>query len=220
VRAEAVVLAALAGATLLTGCGKSSHTSPAQLALEREDLVFASRALQSLEGQSEAEVAATRAAWPLIANGLPRRRSGLYPPRVRAAIESAEHLELPTIFEERDAAAMSGPANEIVGLYREFTGLAQRGWAMIGGAIYQIEHGTPQAARFARENLPLYIDSVYDAHFGLAQIGKKLLPAYKKLGGQAVFGEALKEDEVNAIANFYSEARNRLEPHAGVKLGS
>jgi hypothetical protein len=214
------MLAALAGAALLAGCGKTSHTSPAQLALEREDLVFVSRALQSLEGQSEAEVAATKAAWPLIANGLPPRRTGLYPPAVRAAIERAERLELPTIFQERDAAAMSGPANEIVGLYREFTGLAGRGWAMIGAAIYQIEHGTPQAARFARANLPLYIDSVYDAHFGLAQIGKKLLPAYTKLGGQAVFGEALTQDEVNAIAKIYSEARNQLEPHVGVKLGS
>ena len=181
--------------------------------------MFVSRALQSVEGQSEAEVAAAKAAWPLIANGLPRRRSGLYRPRMRAAIESAEHLELPTIFEEREAAAMSGPANDIVGLYREFTGLAGRGWAMLGGAIFQIEHGTPQAARFARENVPLYIDSVYDAHFGLAQIGKKLLPAYKKLGGQAVFGEALTQDEVNAIASFYSEHRNRLEPHVGVRLG-
>jgi hypothetical protein len=214
------VLAALALAALLAGCGKSSPTSPAELALEREDLVFVCRALQSLEGQSEAEAAATKAAWPLIARGLPRRRTGLYPPQVRAAIESAERLELPTIFEEREAAAMTGPANEIVGLYREFTGLAGRGWAMIGAAIFQIEHGTPAAARFARDNVPLYIDSVYDAHFGLAQIGRKLLPAYRKLGGQAVFGEALTQDELNAIAGVYSESHDRLEPHVGVKLGS
>ena len=45
---------------------------------------------------------------------------------------------------------------------------------MIGAAVYQIEHGTPPRARFARENVPLYIDSVYDAHFGLGQIGKQL----------------------------------------------
>jgi hypothetical protein len=205
---------------LAAGCGKASHPSPAALALQREDLVFVCRALQSLEGQSETEVAASRSAWPQIAGGLPPRRTGLYSPQIRAAIESAGRLELPTIFEQRDAAAMTGPANEIVGLYREFTGLAGRGWAMIGAAIFQIEHGTPQAARFARANAPLYIDSVYDAHFGLAQIGKKLQPAYRKLGGQAVFGEALTQAELDDISDVYSEARNRLEPHVAVKLGS
>ena len=215
----AVALGAML-AIALAGCGKASPPSPAELALEREDLVVVCRALQSLEGQSEAEVAATRAAWPLIAGGLQRRSSGLYAPPVRAAIENAERLELPTLLGEREAASLTGPAYEIAGLYREFTGLAGRGWAMIGATIYQIEHGTPSAARFASANVPLYIDSVYDAHFGLAQIGKKLTSAYTKLGGGRVFGEALTPAEVDAIVDVYSEAHDRLQPHVTVKLGS
>ena len=218
-RGLAVALLALA-ALAASGCGKAAPTSPAELALEREDLVVVARALQSLAGQTESEVAATRAAWPSIAHGLPRRRTGLYPARVREAIESAGRLELPTVLDERNAASLTGPAYGIAGLYREFTGLASRGWGMLGGSIYQIEHGTPPAARFARENAPLYIDSVYDAHFGLGQIGKQLLAAYSKLGGEAVFGEALTQAEANGIAAVYSQGHDRLQPHVGVTLGS
>jgi len=207
-------------ALLASGCGEPTPTSPAELALEREDLVVVCRALQSLAGQTESEVAATRAAWPFIAYGLPRRRSSLYPARVREAIESANRLELPTVLDERNAASLTGPAYGVAGLYREFTGLASRGWAMIGGAIYQIEHGTPSAARFARANVALYIDSVYDAHFGLGQIGKQVLAAYSKLGGEAVFGVALTQAEANAIAAVYSRSHDRLQPHVGVRLGS
>ncbi len=216
----ALVLVLAAAATGAVGCGKSSSTSPAELALEREDLVFVARALQSFEGQSETEVSATRAAWPFIAGGLPKRSTGLYPPSVKVAIETAQGLELPTLFEEKQAAELTGPASGIAGLYREFTGLAGRGWQMIGADIYQVEHGTPSAARFARENAPLYIDSIYDSHFGLGQIGKQLTAAYKKLGAQKVFGVALTQAEVDALARAYSEAHDRLEPHVAVKLGS
>ena len=61
---------------------------------------------------------------------------------------------------------------------------------------------------------------LYDAHFGLAQIGKQLLAGYKRLGGPAAFGSALSEAEVQQLADAYSEARDRLHPHSGVKLGS
>jgi hypothetical protein len=211
-----LVAATLAGA----GCGKTSSPSPAELALEREDLVFVARALQSVQGESTDEVAATRAAWPQIYAGLADRRAGLYTPQIRNAIETASRLDLPTLFEPRPAASLTGPASGVTGLYRAFSGLAGRGWKMIGAAISQIEHGTPPAARFARDNVALYIDSIYDAHFGLAQIGKQLRAAYTKLGGQDVFGEALSQAEVDALAQAYSEASDRLEPHVQVALGT
>lgn len=211
-----LALAALAA----SGCGSTSSTSPAELALEREDLVTVARALQSLEGQTEEEIAATKAAWPSIDDGLAPGRVGLYTPKVREAIEGAEELQLPTVLDERNASAMTGPAYAITGLYRAFTGLASRGWQGVGAAIYQIEHGAPPAARFARSNSPLYLDSVYDGHFSLAQIGKQLLAAYTRLGGQEVFGVALTQAEANALAAFYSEAHARLQPHVGVTLGS
>ena len=182
--------------------------------------MFVARALQSLEGQTSSEVTATKAAWPSVANGLPRRSTGLYTPRLRAAIETAERLQLPTLFNEQQAARLTGQASSIAGLYRAFEELSSRGWQMIGSGIYQIERGSRRSARFSRANAPLYIDSVYDGHFGLAQIGKKLQAAYEKLGGQKAFGVALTQAEVDALAAAYSEERNRLEPHVGVKLGS
>lgn len=182
--------------------------------------MFVARSLQSLQHQANAEVAATKTAWPHIAYGLPARSSGLSGPDIREAIESAERLQLPTLLEEQHAAALTGPASGIAGLYRVYSGLAGRSWQMIAGSIAQIEHGSPSDARFARDNVALYIDGIYDAHFGLAQIGKQLLPAYEKLGGGEVFGAALTPVEVNAIAQNYSEASDRLEPHVAVKLGS
>lgn len=76
------------------------------------------------------------------------------------------------------------------------------------------------AARFARANVDLYIESVYDGHFELAQIAEKLRKAYENLGGPSAFGESLTPAEVNAVAAAYSEASARLRPHVGVKLGS
>ncbi len=217
-RTAALVLLG-ASALAVAGCG-SAKTSPAELALEREDLVFVAQELRSLEGPANAEVAATKAAWPSIHDGLPDRSSGLYGPAIRAASESAERLTLPTLLEERNAAALTGPASGIASLYRAFSGLAQRSWQMIAASIAQIEHGTPVSRRFARANLALYIDSIYDAHFGLGQIGKQLLPAYQKLGGAAAFGSDLTQAEVEQLAASYSEASDRLRPHVGVKLGS
>jgi hypothetical protein len=218
--ARAAALLLLSAAALAAGgCGSGKHPSPAELALQREDLVFVCRALQSLEGQTQAEVAATKAAWPSIVDGLPAG-GRLYSPQIQTAIETAERLTLPTLLGERQAAALTGPASGIAGLYRAFEGLAGRGWQMVGATIYQIEHGPPPAARFAHANAALYIDSIYDAHFGLGQIGKQLQPAYERLGGEKVFGVALRQAEVNALVAAYSEAATRLEPHVAVKLGS
>jgi hypothetical protein len=83
-----------------------------------------------------------------------------------------------------------------------------------------MEHGSPAAARFARENVALYIESVYDAHFTLAQVGKALLTGYRKLGGPAAFERALSQAEVDALARTYSEPTDRLHPHVAVRLGS
>jgi len=219
--ARAAALLLMCGAALAAGdCGSAKRTSPAELALEREDLVFVSRALQSLEGQTEAEVAATKAAWPFIYRGLAPGSTGLYKPPVRAAIETAERLELPRLLEARPAAALTGPASGIAGLYSAFSGLAGKGWQMVGAAIYQIEHGSSAAGSFSRANSPLYIDSIYDAHFGLAQIGRQLKQAYEKLGGEQAFGVALTQAEVNALADTYSESRDRLDPHVTIQLGS
>jgi hypothetical protein len=203
------------------GCGGTGETSSlAALRLQREDLVAVGRALQAAESSVGWEVTTSRAAWRLVANGLPTDTAAIARPPIAAAAESAAKIRVPVLFEEAKAASLTGPAAELAGLFRTFSGLATRGWKLIGAALDEIEHGSVAGARFARENVALYIESVYDGHFDLAQIGKKLLDGYRKLGGSAAFGRVLSQGEVDALVRAYSEAADRLHPHVGVRLGS
>jgi hypothetical protein len=202
------------------GCGGGHSATPQALRLQRADLVDVSRALSGQEPAVRREVAATKVAWRLVANGLPSDTSTISRPALKSATARAAALSLPGLFEERQARSLTGPGANLAGMFRSFLTLAARGWQLIGAAIEQIEHGSPAAARFARANVALYIESVYDAHFDLAQIGKKLLAGYKKLGGSAAFGASLTQAEVDALARTYSETDDRLHPHTGVRLGS
>ena len=213
----------LSGALFTAGCAGASAkapSTPAALALEREDVVAVSRALQGVEQPIAREVAATKTAWPLVVNGLPARSTAIARPAITAAAESAQKIRVPALFGKSEAAYLTGPASQLAGVFATFSGLATRGWQLIVADIEAIEHGSPRAARFARANVALYIDSVYDGQFALAQIGKKLLDAYHKLGGPAAFGTTLTQAEVDALAGAYSEAADRLHPHVGVRLGS
>jgi hypothetical protein len=202
------------------GCGgKTRASSPAALRLEREDLVAVSRALQTVQAPVAREVAAAKTAWPQLASGLPRPPSTARP-SVAAASDSTGQIKAPPLLEQAQSASLTGPASQLAGLFSTFNGLTSNGWQMIGAAIEQIEHGSPASARFARENVALYIDSVYDGHFSLAQIGKKLLDGYAMLGGQTAFGAALSQATVDELARAYSEPEDRLHPHVGVRLGS
>jgi hypothetical protein len=208
-------VAALAAA----GCGAAKTQTSAELRLEREDLVAVTRRLSGTEPAVRAEVASTKAAWPFVVNGLPAETSTLVRP-IQTASETAEKLAIPTLFAEGTASALTGPGSGLAGSFRGFARLTTRGWRMIDAAIDEIEHGSPAAARFARANVALYIESVYDAHFSLAQLGKQLLAAYKKLGGTSAFGSSLSQREISNLADTFSEANDRLHPHVAVKLGS
>lgn len=209
----------LAGA--LAGCGGTSAT-PAELRLEREDLVAVSRALREVEGPVAREVAAAKRAWPLVVGGLPAGAQALGSSRapIADAATSAARIETPAPLSEAQARSLTGPSAHLAGLFRTYTGLATRGWTLIGTAIDQIEHGSPASARFARKNAALYIESVYDGHFDLAQIGKYLHDGYRDLGGPSAFGRTLTQGEVDALAGAYSEATDRLHPHVVARLGS
>ncbi len=200
------------------GCGSGSRASVEGLRLQREDLIASARALDQASGEVRSETAATKAAWPLVANGLPAAPAAAASARVAAAARASAELKLPPLFGELRAAELTGPASSLAGIFRSFAGLSQHGWQMIGYAFSLGE--TSAAARFARANAPLYIESVYDGHFGLAQVGKKLLAGWEKLGGSAAFGASLPRSEVERLAGAYSEQELRLHPHAGVKLGS
>jgi len=203
------------------GCGGSDDTSSAPaLRLQRADLIAIVRALRPLEGPVAEEVAATKIAWPLIVNGLPADIASIARLPITTATKRAAVIPVPALFEEAQAMTLTGPAAEVVGLFRSFKLLATRGWTLTSAAIEEIDHGSPAAARFARENVALYIDSIYDGHFTLAQIGKKLHDGYRNLGGPAEFASTLTQGEVDSLTRTYSEATDRLHPHVAVKLGS
>jgi hypothetical protein len=203
------------------GCGRSSTPLDQEaVRLEREDLVDVARALSTATPSVRAEVSATKAAWPLVANGLPANTGAIARPPIRAATASAAKLKTPALFSEHAVNAITGPGSQLAGAFRGFILLSTRGWQMIGVSIDAIEHGSPTAARFARANVALYIESVYDAHYSLSHIGKQLLAGYKRLGGAAAFGGSLTQQEIDALAQDYSEPSDRLHPHDGVKLGT
>jgi hypothetical protein len=216
-----LLLLGLIGAGALSGCGSAGSTA-AELRLQREDLVAVSKALAAVERPVAIEVTAAKRAWPPIANGLPTGAGALAGTRapIAAATESAARIATPTVLGETRSDSLTGAGAGLAGLFRNYIGLTTRGWTLTGAAIDQIEHGSPAVARFARENVGLYIESVYDGHFDLAQIGKHLTDGYRRLGGSVAFGGALTQAEVDALAGAYSEASIRLHPHVGVRLGS
>jgi hypothetical protein len=214
---RSAVLLALGGILALAGCGSGSASSTADLRLQREDLIATARALSQAHPEAAAEVAATKAAWPLVANGLPSAGAGNA--QIETAVRRARALRLPSLFTEERAAGLTGPGSSLAGTYRSYVGLAGTGWTMIAHALAMDGPGS-SGASFARANSPLYIESVYDGHFGLAQLGKSLVAGYTKLGGASAFGTALTQAEVARLAALYSEPAVRLHPHPGVKLGS
>ncbi len=225
-RRAAALLLASGAALALSACAGGKAPTPAVLQLEREDLVLVSHTLSGMRGALAGEVAATKAAWPYVANGLDGSgsREGRAGPTALAAIDAAarssSRLKLPALFTERKSASITGPGAGMAALFRSYVILSTRGWQQIEAAHEQIERGTPAAARFARANVNLYIDSVYDAHFSVAQLGKQLLAGYKRLGGPPAFGTSLTQGQVDALAAAYSEPSDRLYPHPTVKLGS
>ncbi len=204
----------------LAGCGSTNRaTSPAEAGLEREDLVAVSRDLRQAESSLQREMAATRIAWPLVANGLPTSISATTRVAITNASRTAQAIVVPALMSEAQARSLTGPAAGIASLFEPFQRLTERGWTLTGAAADEIASGTPAAARFARENVALYIDSIYDGHFDATLIGKSLLAGYKKLGGAKDFGTMLGEAEVDALARAYSPATEQLHPHSAAKVG-
>jgi hypothetical protein len=207
-------------ATVLAGCGStSSAKSPAAERLQRADLTAVSRGLRQSESSVQRELAAARIAWPLVANGLPASIPPQTRARVATAAAAARAIVLPALMSETQARELTGPAAGIAGLFRSFSKLTDRGWTLTSAAIDQITDGSPTSATFARENVALYIDAIYDGHFDASLIGKSLSAGYLRLGGAPAFGATLTQAEVNALASAYSPAAERLHPHPGVKLG-
>lgn len=206
---------------LLSSCGRTSiSTDPVQAKLEREDLVAVARALHAVEPGVAEEVAAARRAWPLLIDGLPNPVGVRARERILLAAEAAGRLALPALLSEREAAALTGPGSPLAGRYRDFQELCSASWRQIAVALHQAEAGPPSAARYARANVGIYVEGVYDAHYSLAEAGRRVASAYQMLGGAPAFGAALTQAEVDQLEGFYTAAHDRLTPHERVKLGS
>jgi hypothetical protein len=178
--------------------------------------------LRGLQAPVAREVRAARAVWPLIYDGLPARMQ----PRLRAGVSAASSLagSLPAPRFMADTATVTGPASGIAGLYEDYDRLAERGWRLTETTVEAIATGRPAIARFVRANSPLYIDSIYNAHFYLSSIGKRVLAGYEKLTeqgahedgtGARAFAGRLTRAQVLALAGFYSKPGALLEPHPG-----
>jgi hypothetical protein len=114
---------------------------------------------------------------------------------------------------------LTGPAAGAAGLFQSFSNLTQQGWALVDAAALGLRGGSAESANYLRASAKLYLSCIYDGHFDLAQIGKKLMQGYASLGGPREFGGLVSETEVTALAGFYS-SQLRLEPHLIFTLGS
>lgn len=221
--ATAILTLAAALVAVLTGCGAgSSSVSRREYALERAQFEQVADELREVQRDVHREVGTSRAAWPLIYNGLPTRMSASLQSRVKAASDVAGALPAPRFMTQQ--ANLTGPASGIAGLYEDYDRLAERGWRLTETTVSGIVSGPRSVAEFVRANSPLYIDSIYDGHFDLSLIGKKLLDGYDKIedlsqepkfAGIGGFGASLTRREVQALAAAYSIPAVRLEPHPG-----
>lgn len=219
----ATAILTLATFAALAGCGSSSSSvSRREYALERAQFEQVADELREVQGAVHREVATSRAAWPLIYNGLPQRMSPRLQSNVKAASDVAGALPAPRFMAQQ--ARLTGPASGIAGLYEDYDRLAERGWRLTETTVSGILSGPRSVASFVRTNSPLYIDSIYDGHFDLSLIGKKLLEGYAKIqdlseetkfAGIGGFGANLTQQEVQALAAAYSIPAVRLEPHPG-----
>jgi hypothetical protein len=194
----------------LAGCGKHAPR-PAALRVERADLVLMARALHQLEGPVHGEVAAARAVWPALVGGLPHDASRTTQLQIATAKARARTISLPRFFYVE--GSLTGPAAQLSALIRDYARLTQRAWPVVAAAAATKALRNPAAASFLRANSGLYIYCVYDGHYDLSLIGKKLQDAYGKLGGPHAFAGALGSSEVEALVRGYSIEATRLARH-------
>jgi hypothetical protein len=220
-RIAAAVLALAAASTAACGTHES-RTSRREYALERADFEQVAEQLREVQGAVHREVATSRAVWPMIYNGLPRRMSTRLQSGVKATSAVAGALPAPQFMSKQ--SNLTGPASGIAGLYEDYDRLAERGWRLTETGVAGIVSGPLSVKRFVRANSALYIDAIYDGHFDLSLIGKKLLDGYEKLeklskqkkfAGIGGFGARLTQRQVEALAAAYSIPAVRLEPHPG-----
>lgn len=214
--------AALGLLLALAGCGSHRAPKPAAVHERRIDLLRAAGALVVLERPLAAEIAASRALWPLIDHGLLRHLHRARGPRLelRSGAELARRLDAAEAAARQlpaqllaDAEELTGPASGLAGLYALSSGLTMHSLEALAAAERLGPSAGEATAGYLRGNVNMYVADLYDAHFDFSYIGKALRDAYRKMGGERTFGRRLSRAQVANIARFYSPANVRLHPH-------
>ena len=76
------------------------------------------RALERLQGRVAGEVAATKAAWPQIANGLPKDTTRVVRAPIQGAAGAASKLVLPALFEEAQYRGVTAAQRALAAITR------------------------------------------------------------------------------------------------------
>lgn len=210
----------------LSGCGASgadgasganiasaSAAVPRRLRLERTDFAVVARGLVRAEPSIQREILAAKAAWPGIVQGLPQQVSAGSRALMLAALQRTEQIATPSFISY--AGQLTGESAAIAGLLLSYEQLAQRGWTMTLAAAQHLSGRSALPAAtlgFLRTNAALYIGCVYDAHYNLSTIGKRMGEAYAQLGGAQGFAGLLPASLMAHINSFYSPAVAKLAP--------
>ncbi len=115
------------------------------------------------------EVASTKPPGRSSPTACPRTSAASVRPSIAARRRVPRRSSCRLLLQEAQAASLDGPSLADRGRVPRLRPADRARMALIDAAVEQIEHGSPVTARFARENVALYIESVYDAHFTLAQ---------------------------------------------------
>lgn len=199
---------------MASGCAGGSSTSTAsqaELKLQREQFVKVATGLAAAIPGVSREVAAAKAGWPGLADGLRHRPTASLRSLVERAAKLAARLPEPEFM--ANASRLTGPAAGLAGLYETFARLSERGWRLTESSIETILAGPPSAASFVKANSWLYVHAIYDGHYDLSLIGKSLAKGYERLGGAGAFGAKLSVDRMTALQASYSIGAVRLSPH-------
>lgn len=207
-----LIVVAVVAISLLSGGGSATE---AQLSEDRAQLALVSKELYAIEGQVNREVAASKAAWPLIASGLPAKVDRHLLSAVSTASAAASALPSPKFL--KFIHELTGPAARIAHAYLGFMLLSSHGWAHVLATAEAISKGQ-SAATFDRATSGLYIDSIYNGSFTLSLIGEKVFNSYERLGETTEFGSALTPSEVQSLESELSPEADVLSPHEWRKL--
>jgi hypothetical protein len=130
----AVTLAGCAGGGGAAGGSKAalSGSTPAQRRLQRADLAIAAHGLLQVRPSIRPELAASRAVWPAVVDGLPRAISADTREAIARAALRARAIATPHYISF--AGQLTGVASHIAGLELSYEELVLRGWTLTSSA--------------------------------------------------------------------------------------